>query len=85
MIQRLHLKPLGSASASRVMSFRHSYCGLLDETGADAGMQKGPMGHAAHLMRELQRPEPINVFTFRMFHNHIDDMSCERDRCCSRG
>jgi integrase len=43
MIQKLHLKPAGERigiSGLGWHAFRHSYRGLLDETGANAGMQK---------------------------------------------
>jgi integrase len=49
MIQKLHLKPAGERigiSGLGWHAFRHSYRGLLDETGANAGMQKGLMRHA---------------------------------------
>jgi integrase len=49
MIQKLHLKPAGKKigiSSLGWHSFRHSYRGLLDETGATAGLQKGLMRHA---------------------------------------
>ena len=49
MIQKLHLKPAGERIGIKGLgwhAFRHSYRGLLDETGANAGMQKGLMRHA---------------------------------------
>jgi integrase len=49
MIQKLHLKPAGERIGIQGLgwhAFRHSYRGLLDETGANAGMQKGLMRHA---------------------------------------
>ena len=49
MIQKLHIKPAGERigiSGLGWHAFRHSYRGLLDETGANAGMQKGLMRHA---------------------------------------
>jgi integrase len=49
MIQKLHLKPAGERIGIGGLgwhAFRHSYRGLLDETGANAGMQKGLMRHA---------------------------------------
>ncbi len=45
----LHLKPIGERIGIMGLgwhAFRHSYHGLLDETGANAGMQKGLMRHA---------------------------------------
>jgi len=49
MLQRLYLKPAGESIGIQGLgwhAFRHSYRGLLDETGANAGMQKGLMRHA---------------------------------------
>jgi integrase len=49
MIQKLHLKPAGERigiSGLGWHAFRHSYRELLDETGANARMQKGLMRHA---------------------------------------
>jgi len=49
MLQKLHLKPAGVRVGIKGLgwhAFRHSYRGLLDETGANAGMQKGLMRHA---------------------------------------
>jgi len=49
MIQKLHLKPAGKRIGIKGLgwhAFRHSYRGLLDESGANAGMQKGLMRHA---------------------------------------
>lgn len=49
MIQKLHLKPAGERTGIKGLSwhaFRHSYRGLLDETGANVGMQQGLMRHA---------------------------------------
>ena len=49
MLQKLHLKPAGQRIGIQSLgwhAFRHSYRGLLDETGANAGMQKGLMRHA---------------------------------------
>jgi integrase len=49
MIQKLHLKPAGERIGIKGLgwhAFRHSYRGLLDETGANAGMQQGLMRHA---------------------------------------
>lgn len=49
MIQKLHLKPAGERIGIKGLgwhAFRHSYRGLLDESGANAGMQKGLMRHA---------------------------------------
>jgi len=49
MIQKLYLKPAGEGIGINGLgwhAFRHSYRGLLDETGANAGMQKGLMRHA---------------------------------------
>jgi hypothetical protein len=43
MIQKLHLKPAGERIGIKGLgwyAFRHSYRGLLDESGANAGMQK---------------------------------------------
>jgi hypothetical protein len=43
MIQKLHLKPAGERigiSGLGWHAFPHSYRGLLDETGANAGMQR---------------------------------------------
>ncbi len=49
MLQKLYLKPAGQSIGIEGLgwhAFRHSYRGLLDETGAPAGMQKGLMRHA---------------------------------------
>ena len=49
MLQKLYLKPAGERVGIKGLgwhAFRHSYRGLLDETGANAGMQKGLMRHA---------------------------------------
>ncbi len=49
MLQKLHLKPAGESIGIKGLgwhAFRHSYRGLLDESGANAGMQKGLMRHA---------------------------------------
>jgi integrase len=49
MIQKLHLKSAGERIGIKGLgwhAFRHSYRGLLDESGANAGMQKGLMRHA---------------------------------------
>lgn len=49
MLQRLHLKPAGERIGIQGLgwhAFRHSYRGLLDEAGANAGMQKSLMRHA---------------------------------------
>jgi integrase len=49
MLQKLHLKPAGECIGIAGLgwhAFRHSYRGLLDESGANAGMQKGLMRHA---------------------------------------
>jgi len=49
ILQKLYLKPQGKAIGIASLgwhAFRHSYRGLLDETGANAGMQKGLMRHA---------------------------------------
>ena len=49
MIQKLHLKPAGERIGIQGLgwhAFRHSYRGLLDEAGANAGMQKSLMRHA---------------------------------------
>ncbi len=49
MIQKLHLKPAGERIGIQGFgwhAFRHSYRGLLDEAGANAGMQKSLMRHA---------------------------------------
>ena len=49
MLQKLHLKPAGERIGIKGLgwhAFRHSYRGLLDETGANVGMQKGLMRHA---------------------------------------
>ncbi len=49
MLQKLHLKPAGEKIGINGLgwhAFRHSYRGLLDESGANAGMQKGLMRHA---------------------------------------
>jgi integrase len=49
MLQKLYLKPAGESIGIEGIgwhTFRHSYRGLLDESGANAGMQKGLMRHA---------------------------------------
>jgi integrase len=49
MLQKLHLQPAGERIGIKGLGwhvFRHSYRGFLDETGANAGMQKGLMRHA---------------------------------------
>jgi integrase len=49
MIAKLHLKPAGEkAKLSGVgwHTFRHSYRGMLDDTGANTGTQQGLMRHA---------------------------------------
>jgi integrase len=49
MLQKLYLKPAGERIGIKGLgwhAFRHSYRGLLDETGTNAGMQKGLMRHA---------------------------------------
>ena len=49
MLQKLHLKPAGEKIGIQGLgwhAFRHSYRGLLDEAGANAGMQKSLMRHA---------------------------------------
>ena len=49
IIQKLYLKPAGERIGIKGLgwhAFRHSYRGLLDESGANAGMQKGLMRHA---------------------------------------
>ena len=49
MLQKLYLKPAGALIGIQGLgwhAFRHSYRGLLDESGANAGMQKGLMRHA---------------------------------------
>jgi len=49
MLQKLYLKPAGESIGIKGLgwhAFRHSYRELLDETGANAGMQKGLMRHA---------------------------------------
>ena len=49
MLQKLHLKPAGERIGIKGLGWhacRHSYRGLLDETGANAGMQKGLRRHA---------------------------------------
>ena len=48
-IQKLYLKPAGERIGIMGLgwhAFRHSYRGLLDESGANAGMQQGLMRHA---------------------------------------
>lgn len=45
MIQKLHLKPAGERIGISGLGW-HAFRGLLDETGANAGMQKGLMRHA---------------------------------------
>jgi integrase len=49
MLQKLHLNPAGEKIGIQGLgwhAFRHSYRGLLDEAGANAGMQKSLMRHA---------------------------------------
>ena len=49
MLKKLYLQPAGESIGIKGLgwhAFRHSYRGLLDETGANAGMQKGLMRHA---------------------------------------
>ena len=49
MLQRLYLKPAGVAIGIKGLgwhAFRHSYRGLLDEAGANTGMQQSLMRHA---------------------------------------
>lgn len=85
MLQKLHLKPAGVRAGIQGLgwhAFRHSYRGLLDETGANAGMQKGLMRHA-NISTTMNTYGRASIHAKQVANSKVVQMILPRETLCA--